>query len=163
MVDKVMRLVLYYYVCKACGTKFKSPHINQYGQFLMRSDHGELAYLNAIEDSIFNKIGELLEQEPDYMGNEIDRVKILHDNFGLTCDPAKDGSSFQITNKPKCPKCHNVSYSSHGETNPPEIVDIDVKQVTHHNWQKITSERQQLILNLIAKDDIKRAKTLLNL
>jgi hypothetical protein len=158
-----MKLLLFFYICKVCGTRFKSPEITDYGEFLLRSDHGELAYLNAIEDDVFNKVGDFLEQDPSYKGNERDVMKVLHNNFGLTCDPAKDGSLFQITNNPKCPECHNVSYSSHGETNPPEIVDIDVKQVTHHNWQKITPERQQLILNMIAKNDIKGAKTLLNL
>jgi hypothetical protein len=157
-----MKLIIYYYICKACGTEFKSPEVNNYGEFLLRSENGELAYLNAIEDRVFNTISKILKLTPKYKGNEIDKVKILHKNFGFTCDRAKDGTFFQITNNPKCPNCNCSEYSSYGVTSPPENVNLDLEKVTHNFWESLSPVLRNKIAQAIVVNDSEEAHRLLN-
>jgi hypothetical protein len=157
-----MRLVLLYYICKVCGTKFTSPSVYGYGEFLMRSESGDLAYLYAIDDPVFKNFSKQLAATPELANKQQAKTKALHNTFGFACDLSIDGTFYQITNKPKCPKCNNINYADFGITNPPESVDLDLSPVTHNLWQSLSKEKQELIVSLIVKHEIEKVIVLLN-
>jgi hypothetical protein len=157
-----MRLVLFYHICKACGTRFTSPSVSGYGEFLMRSAQGDIVYLNAIKDPLFDEFYNVIDE---YTGSlkQHKKDEILRHNFGFACDRAADGTFYQITNKPKCSNCHAEEYTAFGITNPPESVDIDIKPATHNLWNSLDSKTQNKIIADIIEGNIQEANNILTL
>lgn len=151
-----MEFELFYYVCKYCETRFNSPTTkNKYGEFLMRSNSGELAYLNASEDSVFKEFSSLFDANKKNTKHNCttirEEIQLIHDTFGFACDPAQDKTYFQISNKAPCPTCGRKEFQSWGPTKPPEFIELNIKPVTHANWnnlsQKCKSDLTKAILN----------------
>lgn len=59
-----MNLQLYIYNCQNWGNAFKSPELagDPYGEFLMRSASGEIVYLSAFNDSVFQEVKDFFEK-----------------------------------------------------------------------------------------------------
>lgn len=62
-----MRLQIFEYRCGACGQCFEAPEIGgqAYGEFLLRSDSGELRCLNANHDRTFSEVDESTSANDD--------------------------------------------------------------------------------------------------
>jgi len=153
-----MNLQLYIYNCGNCGNTFKSPELpgDPYGEFLMHSVNGEIAYLSSFKDAVFQEIESFFERS-ELLNNmdKINRVKIFHNIFGVACDPASDSSNYQIGRDPRCPKCHSNNKLSWHPTNPPEIIDMQINLVTHNNWNKLNQNQKEEILNNAIKSFFK--------
>lgn len=149
-----MKLQLYTYKCGNCHSSFRVPELpgEPYGEFLLRSND-DVAYLMALDSKEFKEFSQILESLPQLKG--IDRVgyaKIMHKIFGVACDLALDGTMYQITNSPRCPHCMSHDISSWLPSNPPELVDVEVKMVTHKHWNKLSYvEKEELINNALKK------------
>lgn len=135
-----MKLQYYVYGCEDCGKKFKSPEIiSNYGEFLMRSEKGNIAYLSALDDKVFNEFADKLHAHPLLCTLErIEQSKILHRIFGLACDLSSDGTRYEITNKPVCAYCGKKHILTWGPPNPPEYIDLDIKCITHDKWNNLS-------------------------
>ena len=147
-----MKSLLYTYKCKKCGTAFKAPTSDSYGEFVMRSEHGELVYLSAIESEVYLAVGKMIDDNPKLKSlDEMDRATILQEIFGIACDLASDGTRYQITNPPICPNCQSNKMASWTPTYPPELVNEPVKSATHVSWNKLTDkEKNVLVDNAVA-------------
>ena len=146
-----MKLHLFYYDCKSCGHSSKSPELfgNPYGEFLLKTNTGKIAYLNAIDSSVFKK------EFSEFLKNNVrtsrlsatKQAKILHRIFYITCDPADDGSIFSISQKPDCEQCGQNNIGHWGVTEPAEIVDLNVGNVKHKKWTTLNKIDKELLLD----------------
>jgi hypothetical protein len=125
-----MKLELIEYTCANCGFTFEAPSFGEsaYGEFLLRSKRGTLAYLNAFSDSTYKELDGLLTCEPSLASiRPNDRAKILRRVFGLVACDWDDGvSPFEIDALPACPGCRAHAISSWRFKSPPMLVDIEV-------------------------------------
>ena len=152
-----MKSLLYIYKCKKCGTAFKAPTSDSYGEFVMRSEHGELVYLFAIKSDVYLAVGKMIDDNPKVKSlDEMDRATILQEIFGIACDLASDGTRYQITNPPICPNCQSNKMASWTSTYPSEFVDEPVKSVTHLSWNKLTDEEKNELVNEAVSNYLKQ-------
>ena len=116
-----MSLILYSFQCAGCSTVFLAPGVSgDYGEFVMRSLRTrQPAYLNAIHDSVYSEVDELLEELGAYQGKKLlQRAEILQGIFGLACDSARDGSELRIGIMPRCPACSSDKMASWSPAEP---------------------------------------------
>ncbi len=148
-----MILSKYYYRCKNCDSKFKALDIHEgaYAEFILRNGKGDqLRHLNAIDDSSYDEVAQILECcEHVSTLSENQQSDLLQHIFGVACDPANDGSEFQIDNKPKCPSCDSVNTILCGPTNPVETEEIDILPVEHTIWNQITTLEKKKKVELV--------------
>lgn len=141
---------MYQYTCEQCKAIYKAPQLSYmlYGEFLMRSINGNMIYLNALSDFVFNEVHHLL-RELFFKENLSDSKysDLLHDVFGVACDSDSDGNEYSINNNPNCPECGCNKSSFWEELDPPEFIDLPIPTVTHNNWIKLTKTEKLHILN----------------
>lgn len=153
-----MKLHLFKYVCKNCNTIFKFPQLcgSHYGEFLLKSKTGEIVYLNGIESNIFDEFRQILTHSKKTINqSDIEKARLQHRIFGIACDSSPNNNMYKIGQHPPCPKCKKFEFKTYGPTNPPEIVDLDVSNVTHEKWSKLTVEEKKLRIDEAIDDDLK--------
>ncbi len=137
-----MKLELVTFECGNCGRRFEAPALNPYayGEFLLRSAGGSLAYLNALDDTTYSEVDNLLATIPGTAQlTPLSRADVLQSVYGeLACDPDATGAPFSITQPPTCPQCgaRRPSWFEHPE--PAPIVDVEVAPVTHGRWAALS-------------------------
>lgn len=150
-----MKLLLYLYECKNCKAQFKSPELLgiPYGEFLMRSDIGELAYLYAVDDNIFKGFYQLLKSNKRLSCKKAAEIaKVQHKIYGYICDKSPNLYSYHIGRKPSCPHCGGIEMAAWEPTIPPETVEQKIPKITYLFWEKLKEEDKiQLVNNLIDK------------
>ncbi|WP_061539176.1 hypothetical protein [Collimonas fungivorans] len=145
-----MKLELIKYTCARCATSFDAPALGEdaYGEFLLRSKNGEMAYLNAFMDLTYKEVDNLLSSHPKAsVLQPLERAKILRRIYGgLACDLDSEMSPFEIDALPLCPSCGSQQMASWEFKNPPEILDVPVSAVTHNCWSMLSdSEKLKLL------------------
>lgn len=151
-----MKLQLFYYTCGTCGNTYKSPEIaGVYGEFLMRNPRGDIVYLNANKDTVFDEFSAILKNHPTIINlQEMKRADIFQNIFGSGCDPSEDGTLYQITQEPLCPICGEANFKSFGPTS--ESIDLDVKSVTHNRWEKLSQEEKEAVVDQALMDHFEK-------
>ncbi len=145
-----MKLHLFYYDCKSCGYSSKSPELfgNPYGEFLLKTNTGKIAYLNAIDSNVFKEVSDLLKNNIKTSRlSDSKRAKILHRIFYIACDPASDGSVFNIFQKPDCEQCGQNNIGHWGATEPPELINLNVENIKHQKWTACNKIDKELLLD----------------
>jgi len=145
-----MKFHLFKYTCKNCGCQFKAPEIgfDAYGEFLLRSSSGETVYINAMSDSTYQEVDQLMKKLPVNQGvSAVKLAEILRKIFGIACDIDSKGQLFSINTKPKCPSCGSNEMSYWEATEPPEYVDKEFPNVTHDKWQSMTDNEKLKLLS----------------
>lgn len=141
-----MKLIITCYVCADCYNKFDSPAIlpGAYGDFLLRSPEGEMAFLNGLDDEIYTEVSELLESLPSLAGKDSGEIAdVLMKIFGTAaCDPSPHGLPYSMLAKPPCPICRSQRMASWEHKVPFEVVDIEVPPITHHFWKKLNKREK---------------------
>jgi hypothetical protein len=146
-----MRLQLFRYECAPYRHKFESPSLAAagYGLFLLRSDRSDhLAFLDALSDPVFLELEAILLEFKAF--NEKDsrgRAKLLHEAFGVTCDPSEDGESYNIVQYPRCPVCGTRQMHYWEVIEPPIFVDIEVPSVEHKRWAALTATQKRRLVS----------------
>lgn len=148
-----MKLELVRYKCANCATIFEAPALGEsaYGEFLLWSRSGEVAYLNAFVDSSYKQIDNLLSSHPKTAGLQpLERAKVLRRIYGgLACDFDDTNSVFELDAHPPCPSCGSQLVASWEFKNPPEIVDVPVQPVTHIRWSLLTDCEKLKLLDAV--------------
>lgn len=145
-----MKTELVTYACASCANVFDASSLGEgaYGEFLLWSKSGQVAYLNAFEDSTYKEVSNFLERNPKTHGLQpLEKAKILrHIYGGVACDPDENGLPFEIDALPPCQKCGFQKMLSWTFKNPPEIVEVPIPSVTHIRWNSlIASEKKDLV------------------
>ena len=118
------------------------------GLFLFDNNSGDIVYLYAINDVAFKEISNILKNNNKTKNlSDMNRATILHKIFGLTCDVASDNTEFKITGKPVCPKCNSNKMYSWEPIYPIEIVEVDIPDVSHKHWNKLSDPEKKFRIN----------------
>ena len=145
-----MILPLYIYKCSACNRTFKLPGVSgeNYGEFLLSSEiNGELGYLNACDDKVFNEVSEIFDQILISLKiNCKDKDETFQYIFGSACDPANDGSKFRIGLMPSCPYCQSRQMSSWKIIEPIEYSENDIHIISHDLWNSLDIKEKHLLI-----------------
>ena len=150
-----MRLILItrIYKCEACGRNFDILALPEgtYGEFILYSQDGEMAYWNALTDPVFDEVGDVTKNLPALeFKSEINKSSAYLAICGICCDRAKDGSVFQL--RPICPHCNSDRTTFIREPEPMESATVEVPHVTHEHWSQLsTKEREQVLLSELAR------------
>ncbi len=137
-----MKLHLYKYNCEQCGNKFKAPEISfdSYGEFLLRNSSGEIKYVNAILDPVYDEVSTILKLMSTNQGkSEIELAEIQRMVFGASCDVNKGESEYRLNAKPVCPTCRSQEMSYWEATEPPEYIEQELNTVTHNKWNSLSA------------------------
>lgn len=146
----------YKYTCANCNKDFlvdMLPGDYNYGTFLLRSEGlDNIAYLDSFSDQVFNEFKNLLYGFLVHITNEIKKVDIFQNLFGICCDPDKDGSLFNIRIEPKCPFCGMRKILKFTSLNPSKLIKKDIPIITHNKWNSMKKEQKiNLIDNILKK------------
>jgi hypothetical protein len=144
-----MRLQTFRYHCGACGQWFESPAIGgfAYGEFLLRSESGEMRHLNANLDPTFDEVDRLIRNDPRAAKlDKFRRADVLNYVFGITCDKDSLGNEFRIGLEARCLRCDERDIIEWESVEPPKYIDLEVPAVTHEAWSTLQeTEKQSLI------------------
>lgn len=141
-----MKLQLYIYQCAHCGNKFKVPELlgEPYGEFILRSANGEMRYLFAIESKEFLEVGNIVDELlSDNTISELGKAQVLHQIFGIACDPAPDKSEFKICGDPVCPSCQSNNMYS---WEPAFSSEVDDENVYQFPWNKFDYSKKKILI-----------------
>ncbi len=147
-----MKLHLFKFICGNCKCNFKSPKLcsSSYGEFLLRSESGEIVYLNAIEDPVYREVEFLLKQLPQLQGKStVVLATLLRKVFSVACDSDGLGHSFSIDTNPVCPSCGSRNIPYWEATEPPEHIEYELLPATHIQWFSLSEPEK---LNLLASE-----------
>lgn len=142
-----MSACIYNYVCASCGSEFQASGVPEfsYGEFVMRSDSGSEAYLEAITNSSFNEVSELVESNSLLAGFDERRLgDITQKVFTVACDPTENGETFHIGLKPTCPSCSSREMASWEQVHP--LSPSSIPFITHTRWESLDDKEK---LNLV--------------
>lgn len=107
---------------------------------MLRSASGELAYLDAISDPVYQEVDDLLKMLQGENSGPVKRAELQREIFGVTCDPDSSGQTFSINAKPVCPSCGASEMSYWEATDPPEHIEKEVRGVSHRRWNQLSRE-----------------------
>jgi hypothetical protein len=134
------------YKC-ANGHAYSAPSLGEtaYGEFLLWTARGEMAYLNAFEDTTYKEVDNIIKTHAKVAGMQpLDQARILCKVCGkLACDRGQRGGVFSIDSAPPCPVCGSQRVASWEFPSPPNVIDVHVQPVTHAMWSSLADEEKQ--------------------
>lgn len=152
-----MKLMLFRYWCDSCNKWFEAPNIgNVYGHFVLHSISGEIRYLDAISDCVFEEVSELIKKDSRvYSVDEFKQAEILHEIFGIACDPDTCGNEFRMGVNRTCPYCKRDTIDSWEAVDPTTYVNLDILPITHNQWNQLNwQEKNDIIRKAIDSSSI---------
>jgi hypothetical protein len=147
-----MKITLGKYCCESCSFIFEAPMLDDssYGEFLLWSPNGRVAYLNGLRDPTYREFSTLLKINPSTSKlDSLSAAKVLQHMYGpLACDPDDAGLPFAMDSGPKCPSCGSHRFASWEMIHPPKIVEMDIPPVTHISWNKLSIAAKLELISL---------------
>lgn len=138
-----MKLQLVKYKCAQCKSEFKVPHLRSgaYGEFLLRSTSGEVAYLDAMKDSTYDEVFDLIKSHRKIAHQSPNKLaEILRRSYGhIACDKDNQGEHFAIGTSPICPVCKSQDMEYWEVLEPPEFINENIDPVTHNDWNNLST------------------------
>ena len=142
--------------CGACEKWFEVPQIHEYvyGEFLLRAASGELRYLEAIGDDVFEEVSRIVENYKRV--DERKHAEILHKAYGCAWDPDSHGKQFIVGKNPLCPHCGGKKVVAEESLYPSKHIDLDVPSVTHNEWSRLRDADKSLRVRTMIDKILKR-------
>lgn len=140
-----MKTTLAKYTCADCSHIFEAPMLdeNRYGEFLLWSSSGRVAYLNALDDPVYGEVKTLVAE---VMGQKdpFQLAEVLQQVFGaLACDLDPQGNPYLIDGLPLCPVCRSQHIASWELIEPEKLLEQEIPEVTHQAWARLFSEQKR--------------------
>jgi hypothetical protein len=130
------------YICGACEATFSAPvFLGGYGELVARSSSGNLAYVNTLEDPVFDEAEQLARSALDRVSERASAPltgSVGPSAFAVACDPDPSGNNFVIGAHPPCPHCGSQEPSSWVATE--ELIRLEVPRATHTRWLALSPE-----------------------
>lgn len=143
-----MSAVLYKYTCASCSAEFEAsgaPEMS-YGEFILRTESGEEAYLEAVCNGAFSEVSDIVEAHPSLAKAGQNKVAgVIQKVFGVVCDPSPKGHRFHIEMKPTCPACKSREMASWEAVYPLQLSPIP--SVTQTRWALLGNAEKADIIN----------------
>jgi len=133
--SNTMSAILYKHVCASCGAEFHASGVPEmsYGEFIMRTESSEEAYLEATSDPVFAEVLKYVRSHPWLAGTSRNESgNVAQAIFGVACDPSPHGQLYHVEMMPACTRCRCRSMRSWAEVMPLQCSHIPA--VTHAGW-----------------------------
>lgn len=148
------RIEIFWGKCKKCNAKFEvyADGALDYGSRLLESyKNHQLAKAVHGLDPAFEEISGLVRDFLRPLGfSEIQMTRKFDEVFGKICDPAPDGSFYDMSGKVTCLVCQSDSVSW-GPSDPPIFRDIELPHVTHKKWDALNLEQKRKTVEELLK------------
>ncbi len=135
------KLGLTNYKCAHCEHAYKAVGLGDfcYGEFILQSNGGAERYLDALSDTTYGEVDEMLKAHPLLAENSALQIaKLLQSIYGaVACDPDDEGNCLIVGNPPKCPNCAAQVVVSWDATDPMEFSEVETMLVTHRLWNSL--------------------------
>jgi len=131
--------------CEDCGGIFTAVLANtgSYGELILYSRAGNAAWLNALEDPVFDEVTELVKAHPDAGKlDDVDQATVLHAVFSVACDPDPEHHRYVIGGMPPCPNCKSQKIES-WEPVGALPAERSIPHVTHAWWNGLSPEEKR--------------------
>lgn len=145
---KVRREVLR---CSKCKNTNEFLYLSDfsYGERLIRFDDAkQYAYINLLEDTIFNDFEQFSRdvlKQNNYKIDEERLINILNETFGIACDKIMGNDVDFMYKEEKCSFCSSNDFESILAESE-KVIEIDVHVITHQKWKTLTEdEKKELI------------------
>ncbi len=150
-----MDLPLFVWKCYGCNSYFDSPGYGaDYGEFLMRSESGEMRFLDAIASKEFSEVATIIDSsEMVKLLTEFGRSDAIQATFSFACDYDSSGKPFRIAFPPRCVKCGSYKVKLH-DTDPEPFAQVTVEAPppTHFAWNRLgLAEKKRIVASAISE------------
>lgn len=147
-----MKFLLFWNKCKKCGERFDTlsdPGLYSSRLLLSEKEH-QPAIVKCDEDPAFTEIYQILTKILKPKGFTTIHIANLFDQvFGDVCDPAPDGSRYNMSGKRKCPRCASDDIDF-GPYDPEIYTEESPPEATHKHWDLLKdSEKHREIERLL--------------
>ena len=134
--------------CVHCGKTFKTlsdPGNGTSRLLLSQKEHiPAVVYCDA---PVFMEVARLLEEAlPNEHTSALEKAETFDKFFGSICDPAKDGSLFDMSGRRFCPTCRK-RITEYGPTVPPEYSTEPVQEVPHSAWDRMSQAKKHAVVS----------------
>lgn len=150
-----MSAVLFKYVCALCKTEFLAsgaPEMS-YGEFVLRTESGEEAYLEAVTNVAFSEVSIIVRAHPYFVREAPNKVgDVIQKVFGVACDSSPSGQRFHIEMMPTCPVCSSREMASWGEVYPQQPSPIP--SATQTQWMSMSGAEKANVINCAINNNI---------
>lgn len=129
--------------CVHCGGTFKTLSDSGDGASrLLLSQKEHLPAVVYCDAPVFEEVARLLEEALRCeITSTLDKAEMFDRFFGSICDPAKDGSLFDMSGRRFCPTC-GKRITEYGPTVPPEYFIEPVQEVMHSTWDRMPQSKK---------------------
>lgn len=128
-----------------------------YGErFLFINDGKEYAFINLIEDKIYDEYEECVRKilQENSIELKSDMLNIfINETFGITCDEINGHKVDFFQNQKKCCYCGSIEFDRN-MIEPESLIKIEVPLISHEKWNILNSEEKEKLV----KDELKFKK-----
>lgn len=138
-----MSALVFNYHCSHCGASFEASGVPDfsYGEFILRTNLGEEAFLQATSDNAFLEVLKIVRDHPMISHFDLHKSgEIAQKVFGTACDCSPKGEFYHIEAPPICPICSSRKMESWDCSVPPRLSPIN--PVTHSEWDSMNLEQK---------------------
>jgi len=150
-----MDLPLFVWKCYGCNSYFDSPGYGaDYGEFLMRSESGEMRFLDAISSNAFSEVAMIIDScETVKLLTVFGRSDAVQAIFSLACDNDSSGNPFRIAFPPRCVKCGSYNVKLHDTDREPFAqVTVEAPPPTHFAWNRLEwAEKKRIVESALSE------------
>ena len=125
------------YICGGCGCAYRAGQVTgSYGTLGFWAETGKYqAVIDAIGDTLIVAVGAAVRGHPAaWSVDDLTCGAITQRVFARLSDPAPDGSRYSRDTKPACPECGACTPRHWQSREPPELVELEVPDLTHDDW-----------------------------
>jgi hypothetical protein len=113
-----------------------------YGHLLGRTATNEIAEFDSFDDPAFDKAREMLDEIFPLSKKTGGPLQEL---LGIICDPSPSGRQYSFSGRIHCPVCGRTDVD-YGPDEPPEARSMRFSQVSHKNWDSLSTSQQKELL-----------------
>lgn len=146
---------IFEYLCGNCGLTYRSPQsTGAYGVVVFRDACGRhLAALNAIDDPLFDRVGEAIRGHPAGVDNSDRRLgQAAQYVVGRLSDPSPDGHPYDVSTPPACSNCGATMPVRWASVEPPQFVEMEVHELGRTRWDSMSPGEQVERLTEVVND-----------
>ncbi len=147
---KTLNVEVLYIHCKRCAKKVEKYKLNDfnYGERLLETEDGiDYAYVDCVNDSTFNEIGDIVDEiYKKSKKSEIEITKYFNEVFGYLCDFINEKRINASSIGFFIAGCKKEDCKVIEKTNP-EIKQIKVPIITYEHWNsKNEIEKKEFVI-----------------
>jgi len=142
---KQINLEVFRNVCERCGLEFESlGQSDDYGPIIYSNGLGSTRFLDPLVDPTWPEVSAIVDTliaSSSTRASDSQKASLFHSALTRTVDPPEMGA-FVSWEYPPCPGCGSNSRSFFGPFEPPRFQDVELEEVTHNRWNRLSLKQK---------------------